>query len=391
MLSSPRYIEDIFSDFYHASIFNVSIQHQDQSASQSFYACIMDNKPLTQNQANFLLKILDKYKIVMARHGLDYQEDIKNPKWKSPFRIIDLSKTIWVEKDENNIPIVCMKFPYQIKSAFEQEFRDLVNGTWDHEKKMRRVSIYKCNLIQLHDFAVKHNFEIDDTLLIALGEVEEIWSAPEEILPSSSLIADWVCLFNSSQDTDDWWKKHFSGNYEKDLMLAKSMGYLYDGRPFTMVEKIASSPSNAFWIKANDDLLTLHQQVGGKMCIVLDRVSDTIDWLKKFAEDVDRAGINRDRVKVCFRAEKASKSNINEWIKTNGFGGKVEDGDILIFEQKPAKWLFKEQESVTLLVTNNIYPPTSMIAKDWFNTHPCTIYLGDIKPSEQKGQPIVEL
>jgi len=117
----------------------------------------------------------------------------------------------------------------------------------------------------------------------------------------------------------------------------------------------------------------------------------TINWLTKFAEDIDRSDINRNKVRVCFRAEKGAKTDINEWIKDNGFGGKVEDGDILIFEQKPAKWLFKEQDSVTLLVTNNIYPPTSIIAKDWFNTHPCVIFLGDIKPSEQKGQPIVEL
>jgi len=391
MISSPRYIEDIFSDFYHASIFNVDIQYQDQSASQSFYASIIDNKPLTQNQANFLLKILDKYKVVMARHGLDYHDDLKDPKWKSPFRIIDLTKSIWVEKDEHNVPIVCMKFPYQIKSAFESEFKDLVNGTWDHEKKMRRVSIYKCNLIQLHDFAVKHNFEIDDTLMIALGEVEEIWSSPEEILPTCDLVADWVILFNSSEETDTWWKEHSSGNYEKDLMLAKRMGYYFAGQPHTMVEKIAASQSNSFWIKTNRDLLALHYHTGGKMCIVLDRVSDTLDWLKQFAEDIDRSDIKRDRVKVCFRAEKGPKTGINEWIKDNGFGGKVEDGDILIFEQKPAKWLFKEQDSVTMLVTNNIYPPTSMIAKDWFNTHPCAIFLGDIKPSEQRGQTIVEL
>jgi hypothetical protein len=391
MLSSPRYIEDIFCDFYNATVFSVDIQYQDQSASQSFYASILDSKPLTQNQANFLLKILDKYKVVMARHGLDYQDDIKTPKWKSPFRIIDLTKRIWVETDENTVPVVCMKFPYQIKSAFEAEFKDLVNGTWDHEKKMRRVSIYKCNLIQLHDFAQKHSFEIDDTLLIALGEVEEIWASPEEILPSSALIADWVCLLNSSEETDAWWKEHCTGNYEKDLMLAKRMGYYYEGKPTTIVEKIAVSQSNAFWIKTNKELLDLHYRIGGKMCIVLDRASDTLDWLKKFAYDIDCSDIKRNRVKVCFRAEKGANSGINDWIKDNGFGGKVEEGDILIFEQKPAKWLFKEQDSVTLLVTNNIYPPTSMIAKDWFNTHPCTVYVGDIKPSEQRGQTIVEL
>ena len=78
-------------------------------------------------------------------------------------------------------------------------------------------------------------------------------------------------------------------------------------------------------------------------------------------------------------------------MSDNGFGGKVEEGKILIFNHKPAKWLFKEQENVKLLVTNNLYPATNSIAKDWLSSHPCVIYLGDIKPSELRGQKIVEL
>jgi hypothetical protein len=35
--------------------------------------------------------------------------------------------------------------------------------------------------------------------------------------------------------------------------------------------------------------------------------------------------------------------------------------------------------------------PTSVLTKDWFNTHPCTVYLGDIKPSHTKDKRIVEL
>lgn len=392
MTPHTRYIEDIFVEFYESGFLGPDVQYQDQNASHSFYAIIKGGNQLTQNQANFVLKLLDKYKIVMARYGLDYRDEIKDAIWKRPFRTIDLSKKIWVEKPEVGHIEVCMIFPYQIKSAFESEFKELVNGTWDHVKKMRRVSIYKCNLIQLYDFAQKHNFEIDDTLLIALGEVEEIWASPEEILPASALCADRITLLNSSEETDMWWQERCTGDYNQDLMLAKSMGYCYEDRPCNIVEKIAASPSNAFWIKTNKELLELHSQVGGKMCIVLDRASDTMNWLVQFAIDVDAAEINREKVKVCFRADKSSSSDINEWIRKNNFGGKVEQGEILIFEQKPAKWLFKEENSVKLLVTNNLYPPTSMITKDWFNSHPCTIYIGDIKPSQHyKGQTIVEL
>jgi hypothetical protein len=94
---------------------------------------------------------------------------------------------------------------------------------------------------------------------------------------------------------------------------------------------------------------------------------------------------------VCFRESKNSDTGINGWIKHHNVGGRVEDGKILIFEYKPAKWLFKQSEDVKMLVTNNLYPPTNQVTKDWFESHPCVIYLGDIKPSEQRGQQIVEL
>jgi hypothetical protein len=51
----------------------------------------------------------------------------------------------------------------------------------------------------------------------------------------------------------------------------------------------------------------------------------------------------------------------------------------------------KKQESVKIIASNNIYSPTNTISRDWFNSHPCVIYIGDIKPTMSKDQKIVEL
>jgi hypothetical protein len=363
------------------------------SAASSFYSVILQGKELTQNQANFILKLLAKYRVLMLKSSFDYQHVLDNPQWKTPFRILDLSKKIFVEKESNGSIWVCVKFPYQLKREFDDEFEDKQHlmSSWDPERKLRQLSVYDANLVQLYEFALKHNFEIDDTFMIALAEVEEIWQNQEEVLPFSSVVANWVVLGNSSTETDDWFKTHSSGLIDNDLLLAKSMGYLYSSKPRTMIEKIAASDSNSFWIKNNADFLSLCNSITGRVCIVLDRTSNTLDWLTQFINDADAAGIDRNEIKVCFRDSKEQNTGINEWIKANGVGGKVETGRILIFEFKPAKWLFKEQESVKLLVSNNLYPSTNQLTKDWVGSHPCVIYLGDIKPSEQRGQKIVEL
>jgi hypothetical protein len=158
-----------------------------------------------------------------------------------------------------------------------------------------------------------------------------------------------------------------------------------------MIEKIAASDSNSFWIKNNTEFLNLCNSITGRICIILDRTSNMLDWLTQFINDADAVGVDRNEIKVCFRDSKEQNTGINEWIKANGVGGKVESGRLLIFESKPAKWLFKEQNCVTMLVTNNLYPTTNQTTRDWLESHPLVIYLGDIKPSLQRGQTIVEL
>jgi hypothetical protein len=394
MLSS-EFAEDIFTEFYdQVSQQKISIQGQDFSPISSFHEKIINGSELTKNQANFLIKLLEKYKTMSAMAGFDYRSQLENIKWRRGFRVLDLSKKIYIELREKKLEI-CLKFPYQLKKEFEDEI-DIgkniqAHSFWDHEHKVRRLDFYHYNLISLYEFACKHNFEIDDTFLIALGDVEEIWQNQDDILPSSDLVADWLILFNSSEETDAWWKEHSSGNYEKDLMLAKRMGYYFAGQPHTTIEKIASSQENSFWMKTNQEFFELSKSFSGKICVLLDRSSATLPWLQNFVADADKNGISRDEIKVCFRDSKESNTGLNDWIKVAGVGGRVETGRILIFESKPAKWLFKSDNDVTLLVTNNIFPPTNIMARDWFSCHPCVIYLGDTKPTETKGQKIVEL
>ena len=390
-----EFAEDIFVEFYNLVVQQkISIQGQDFSPISSFHEKIINSGELTKNQANFLIKLLEKYKTIAAGAGLDYGSKLDDLKWQRPFRVLDLSKTIYVELRENKLEI-CLKFPYQLKKEFEDEIASRealhTHGFWDSEDKVRRLDFYHYNLIALYEFACKHNFEIDDSFMIALGDVEEIWQRQDDIIPHSTALDNFVLLQNCSEDIQEWWYKHWTRDSNSDLLLAKSMGYPYAGKPHTAIEKIAASQENSFWMKTNQEFFQLAKSCPGKICVLLDRSSATLPWLQSFVADAEKSGVSREEIKVCFRDNKESTTGLNDWIKIAGVGGKVETGRILIFESKPAKWLFKADNDVTLVVTNNIFPPTNTIARDWFMCHPCVIYLGDTKPTETKGQKIVEL
>jgi len=88
MLQS-NFVEDIFIEFYSLAIL---LQKQDQQPAESFYNLIIGQKLFTQNQANFLVKILKKYQPEAFLQGLDYSTQLKNPVWKNTFRVLDLEK-----------------------------------------------------------------------------------------------------------------------------------------------------------------------------------------------------------------------------------------------------------------------------------------------------------
>ncbi len=396
MLNSV-FAEDVFSKFcLLVDTGMVSVQNQDFMPIMSFHSKIVEGSQLTKNQANYIIKLLEKYKNLSAAAGFDYRNDLPNLQWKDSFRVLDLTKKIYVEKRDNGRLEICLKFPYQLKKEFDEEINvNLSNSNrvshWDHEEKVRRLSFYEFNLISLYEFACRHNFEIDESFMSVLADVEEIWQNSESLIPRSSVKNSKITLDNATDSAIEYFENNKSDSVLDDALLAKSMGYPFQWTDSFAMAKLASSPENSFWIKDNKTLFDICHQLTGKVCIILDRQSDTLQWLQNFVADADKSEIPRDIIKVCFRESKDSDSGINEWIKLAGVGGKVETGRILIFESKPAKWLFKEQESVKMLVTNNIYPPTNTITREWFYSHPCVIYLGNTKPTEQRGKKIVEL
>ncbi len=392
---SSGFIEDIFIEFSrlvdHRAI---AVQRQDISIIQSFTINILSDNQLTENQGKFILKLLHKYRNLCQIAGFDYLDSLDNPVWKNNFRTIDYTKRIFVEIDEAGKIFICAKFPYQLKKQIDEEIcgdKSSSYHTWDPERKIRKFHAEEFNIIQIYEFVKNNNFEIDESFLDLVSQVEEIWADQEKISPYSIIQDGQVVLHNATPDADDFWNTNKNNNLINDLLLAKDMGFLLSKIPENPIEKIASSNTNSFWLNSNREFLEICKQIDGKVCIVLDRVGRTLEWLDGFTKELDSVGISRNEIKVCFRADKTENPELNEWIKSNGFGGKVNEGKILIFNHKPAKWLFKESTSVKILASNNLYPSTNQISRDWFSSHPCVIYLGDIKPSQNKEQKIVNL
>ena len=392
------YFEDAFVDFYAQVMYGkIPLQYQDQHPCDNFFNLITEKKQLTENQSRFIIKILEKYKKYSLNLGLQYQHLLDDPKWKNAFRVIDTSKRIYVEKDDQNNLWLNAKFPYSLKDTFQKEIVDpsgLTGSHWDPESKVRKIPFRNCNIIHVYEFAVKHGFEVDDSVLSVVGDVEEIWNNSQDIIPISQIIDQRVYLINADEDTESWWEENSTGNLQQDMFLAKTAGFPLQNEEndnHDIIKRIATSEETHFWVKDNDQFFQLYNAVGGRCAVILDRNCEVKDWIGNFVESAEKNQVDRNIIKVCFRESQEDRTGFNDWVKSNNLGGSLEQAKIFIFQHKPPKWLFKDNISVKIVVTNGLYPSTSNLTQALTESHPCVIHLGNIKPSAQRKITIVDL
>lgn len=387
-----EYVEDAFVEFY-LKLMQTSniIPGIDQQALDNFYGICSSNKSLTEKQGAYVLRLMKSYGHTI---GKDYSQILDSPRFKHSFRVVDMSTKVFIDTDSSDNPIVCMRFPFAFKERFAQEFEKTnsskVKSYWDSDKQVRVIDFYSVNLVRVHEFAIEHGFEIDETFLEALAAVESTWADQDSLIPKAVLKDNSVALVGANDDASSYFEERKSGDFEKDLFLAKCMGYPAAlSNPETVIEKIVSSKENRFWAKDARVLLKAHSLTGGKTCIIIDRNEKKQDWIAEFVRIAEELGISRSTIKVCFREE--NKDAFNLWVKEQGLGGKVDEGEIYLFEHKPAKWVFKDLDSIKIVATTMINPPTSSLTKDFLDVYPCVIYLTPVKPTTRGTQKIVEL
>lgn len=374
---------------------------QDHMILTSLKTAVDTHGALTRKQSNLILRLLAKYQPVL-QHKIDLTEIIANPKWRYDFRKLDLSKSIKVEQDSEGAIWIVMKFPYELLTEFEEtvvasaknEYTLHSKMRWDTENRVRKLDLYDFNIVVIDEFVRKHNFTIDNTFVTAVGFVEEIWQHQDQFKPYADVQDNKVVLVNAAPDAVAYFEKSMTGNIYNDTFLAKSMGFprLLTHTATNIVEKITADVNTHFWVKTNREFLQLYQAVDGVAAIVLDRnTQDIVGWLAQFVSDAEQQGVSVDDIRVCFREPKDSKIPLNEWIRENNLGGKIERAKLFIFRHSPSKWLFTNKVDVKIIGTNSYTPVNHPIAMHWIQCHPCVCHISDIKPTKTRNRQIAHL
>jgi hypothetical protein len=398
-MSKYSFVEDLFLDVYtRLNQHDFEPFARDQPAADNFFDIIANynnNRSLTEKQGRYLQKILGKYRKNSEDTGLVYPDDYKILPWKKPFRVIDETKSISIEQDEDGFLKIVLKMPFSLKEHFEKEIFP-ENSTksfsrWDSERQVRFLNFYSYNLVQIDNFIDKHKFARDEKYDAVLAEIEQIWQDQEQIIPSAIIDEGKIILKNCDEQVVEYFESQKTDDLDKDKFLLHKMRIkIQENLGKTVIDRICDSDSTEFWIKNSQSFFETYKTLGGNAAVILNASKDIFSWTRSFVESAEKLNL-KEKITVCYRAEKEEDSGFNNWIKENGLGGKIESNKIFIFRNKPAKWLFSENIDVNIILTNSLYPVPSHITQAWMNSHHCVMYLGDVKASPHKDKTIVEL
>jgi hypothetical protein len=284
---------------------------------------------------------------------------------------------------------ILVRFPLFLKESFDRSIT--IRGWWDRDNRIRKIPIDQAEILKLYDFGQSNNFKISEDFEKVKNQVKEIYDHKKSFEPHSEIKDGEILLINANTTAHQWWMENRTKNIINDLLLVKSMGFLLDQFPNNIEQTIAALDNTQFWIKDINQFIDLIKYTTGIICLIIDRFGESSEWLKTFVECAKNRGIPSSDIKVCFREDQEQNSGLNQWIHDQDLGGPVSEGRLLIFNHKPAKWLFKNEIDVSIIASNSLYPSVDQITKEWIKHHPCVIYLGEIKPSSDLGQKIVEL
>ena len=337
-----KYIDDLFvslTDYVHLNA--ISYQPQDYKPMMSFRTLIQQGDQLTEKQGKFVLILLGKYKKQLEeRYGQSI--DIKELYWRQPFRVIDYTKSLVLKNNDKGYPCAYLKFPYNLKDLFDKTFSHF---PYNSDSGTREVPLLSVNPIQLLEFCVSNNFEIDNEFVDYVNQVEEVWEKEKTIAPYCEIKNNTVQLVNAFPQAQEYFEKNKFNDIHKDSYFARSLGFPLLTTTRDPLSRICSDIDNThFWSDSIDNVVDILVKLDlDRVVVVLDRQSDSKHFIIDLLDKLNERCYNSNTIRVCFRGANNNEQGkeFNKWIKMNNLGGKVDSGKIYIQEKVKVKALLQ--------------------------------------------------
>ena len=166
---------------------SVAVAPQDAVFFESVAAQLSAGSALTEKQGTLAVKLLRKY-----THRFDTKmyptarQDLENPQWKAPFRVLPVNKTITIEKHNKFGKIIHLEFPFDeklvthIKSWNKAQWN---RGQWDPNIRKWEMTLREDNILMIGDQIISEGFNADEEFHSFYNTADSIRNQIEDHLP----------------------------------------------------------------------------------------------------------------------------------------------------------------------------------------------------------------
>jgi len=266
--------------------------------------------PWTEKQAKLAVIILKRYLSKFQKHKMDIKPLLDKPVYDEPFRIIDFDKSIEKYKDEEEVSLIDIKFPYSkkivtlIRCLKNKRCLPVSYTRYNGESKVWTFKQTDVTTYYLTLIAIRYDFKfVDPTLLDEYYEVRN--EIKDYKTPTAKLVGGEIIIENAPEAMKDYWSKNLKD--KKPLLQLDALKNL--GIKTTNInviaetytaKKIAEQNHQTLWIDKKEysrdeiiaglkelDCFPIMMPVTGDISSI-DELDDFWTWIKTF----ERNGID---------------------------------------------------------------------------------------------------
>tara|TARA_Y100000748_G_scaffold250130_1_gene215152 strand:+ start:2369 stop:3709 length:1341 start_codon:yes stop_codon:yes gene_type:complete len=212
----------------------------------------------TEKQAKLAVVILKRYLSKFQSYNIDISDLVQNPKFDSPFRVINFAKSIDQFIDEDEIEKIELKFPYNkkiiqlVRTLKDTKSLPAGYSKYDGESKTWTFIQSDVTTYYLTLLAIRYDFEfINKSLLDTFEEVKK--EKLQYKRPTASIMDDQIVLKNGNESLTEYWATHIKNkSLLEQLDTLKNFGISTKGLSVpaktTIGKRIAHHSSDKLWI-----------------------------------------------------------------------------------------------------------------------------------------------
>lgn len=358
---------------YGSWVFSSTIRNplpqQDETFFESVAASISNGNALTEKQGTLALKLIkNNLGRLDPKAFPDIVNDLANPQWKQPFRVIPVHKTITVSKHPKYGQAIYLEFPYDEKVIDELRAWNRIDrnrGAWDNAIRKWVMTVREDNILMIGEQFLHNGFTADAEFLRLFEEINQVCANMEQHLPMVVASDNTIKLINHSDKipqlaTTDIVEALFTAreygittwddtieevvNHEEFNLVTRSVLKYLDGENYLWFH------SDTHRIENFTDLLTY----GGTALIIVPGGSE-YDHVKQWSEYAESIGITKEQQSVMFRLPN-SDALLNAYVRKEGLNNPVTDATKIVFvSTKIPKPLVKDSIKFSTVINLGFY------------------------------------